>query len=328
MTTRRQFTLAASAIAALGALPASAAQAQAKIDTLRIIVGFPPGGTTDAFARKVGEKLRGTYANNVIIDNKPGAGGQVGVMTLKAAAGDGAHMLYTPASMLTIYPHSYSKLQYAQSDVAPITVGHSTDHAFVVGAAVPDTVKDLKGFIAWAKANPGKASIGNPGAGSMPHLLAGRLAALAGFEIINTPFPGSGPGIPQVLGGQIAGMSSPLGDWPQHIKSGKVRLLATSGPTRSPHTPDVATYKEQGFAELVVREWFGFFLPATANAQTQEQANAAIRAALASPDMIAFMQPLAGHVEPMTIADHAKRMKEDSEMAKRLVAALNFKADS
>jgi tripartite-type tricarboxylate transporter receptor subunit TctC len=324
---RRLFTQA-SIGAALTAAFNPSALAQAKVENLRIIVGFPPGGTTDAFARRVGEKLRGVYATNVMIDNKPGAGGQLGVITLKSAPGDGAHILYTPASMLTIYPHSYSKLQYAQSDVVPLTVGHATDHGFVVGPAVPESVKDIKGFIVWAKANPDKVTIGNPGAGSMPHLLAARLAALAGFQITNVPFPGSGPGIPQVLGGQIAGMSSPLGDWVQHVKTGKVRLLSTSGPTRSPFVTDVATLKEQGFGELVVREWFGFFMPATASVETQERVSAALRAALNQPDMQAAMAPLAAHVEPCTIAEHAKRMKDDSEMAKRLVTALNFKADS
>jgi tripartite-type tricarboxylate transporter receptor subunit TctC len=324
---RRLFTQAGIGAAVTAALN-PAAFAQAKIETLRIIVGFPPGGTTDAFARRVGEKLRGTYANNVIIDNKPGAGGQVGVLTLKSAPADGAHILYTPASMITIYPHSYSKLQYAQSDVAPLTSGHATDHAFVVGPAVPETVKDIKGFVAWAKANPGAATIGNPGAGSMPHLLAGRLAALGGFQITNVPFPGSGPGIPQVLGGQIAGMSSPLGDWVQHVKGGKMRILATSGAARSPHVPDVPTFKEQGFGELMVREWFGFFAPAAASTDTQDRLNAALRSALALPDIVAFMQPLGAHVEPMTIAGFTKRMKDDSDMAKGLVTALNFKADS
>jgi tripartite-type tricarboxylate transporter receptor subunit TctC len=324
---RRLFSQA-SIVAALTAAFNPSALAEAKVENLRIIVGFPPGGTTDAFARRVGEKLRGVYATNVMIDNKPGAGGQLGVITLKSAAGDGATLLYTPASMLTIYPHSYSKLQYAQSDVVPLTVGHASDHAFAVGPAVPETVKDLKSFIEWAKANPDKVSIGNPGAGSMPHLLAARFASIAGFQITNVPFPGSGPGIPQVLGGQLAGMSSPLGDWVQHVKTGKIRLLATSGPTRSPFVNDVATYKEQGFAELVVREWFGFFMPATANAETQERVSAALRAALNQPEMQAAMAPLAAHVEPCTIAEHTKRMKDDSEMAKRLVTALNFKADS
>lgn len=324
---RRLFTQAGIGAAVTAAINPSAF-AQARVETLRIIVGFPPGGTTDAFARKVGEKLRGTYANNVVIDNKPGAGGQVGVLTLKAAAGDGAHLLYTPSSMLTVYPHSYSKLQYAQSDVAPITSGHTTDHAFVVGPAVPESVKDIKGFVAWAKANPGAASIGNPGAGSFPHLLAGRLASLAGFQITNVPFPGSGPGIPQVLGGQIAGMSSPLGDWPQHLAGGKIRILATSGATRSIYVPNVATFREQGFGELTLREWFGFFAPGTASTEVQERLNAALRGVLAQPDIVAFMQPLAAHVEPMTIAGFTKRMKDDSDLAKGIVTALNFKADS
>ena len=324
---RRLFTQA-SIGAALTAAFNPAAFAQAKVETLRIIVGFPPGGTTDAFARRIGEKLRGVYANNVIIDNKPGAGGQLGVLTLKSAPGDGATLLYSPASMLTIYPHSYSKLQYTQSDVAPISVGHATDHAIAVGPAVPESVKDIKSFIVWAKANPDKVTIGNPGAGSMPHLLVARLAAIAGFQITNVPFPGSGPGIPQVLGGQIAGMSSPLGDWVQHVKTGKIRLLSTSGPTRSPFVTDVQTLKEQGFGELAVREWFGFFLPATANVETQERVSTALRAVLNQPDVQAAMAPLAAHVEPSTIAEHVKRMKDDSELAKKLVTALNFKADS
>jgi tripartite-type tricarboxylate transporter receptor subunit TctC len=193
---------------------------------------------------------------------------------------------------------------------------------------VPESVKDIKGFVAWAKANPGAATIGNPGAGSFPHLLAGRLASLAGFQITNVPFPGSGPGIPQVLGGQIAGMSSPLGDWPQHLKGGKLRILATSGQARSTYVPDVGTYREQGFNELTLREWFGFFAPASTPADVQERLNAAVRAVLAQPDIVAFMQPLAAHVEPMTIAGFTKRMKDDSDLAKGIVTALNFKADS
>jgi tripartite-type tricarboxylate transporter receptor subunit TctC len=327
MTTRRQLLQGATAASLLGwaSLPTLA---QNRIETLRIIVGFPPGGTTDAFARRIGEKLRGTYANNVIIDNKPGAGGQIGVMTLKSAAADGAHILYSPASMLTIYPHSYSRLNYTQADVAPIGMGHSTDHAFVVGPAVPDAVRNIRDFVEWAKANPGKASVGNPAAGSMPHLLAGRLAMLGGFQITNVPFAGSGPAIPQVLGGQLAGMSSPLGDWVQHHKTGKARILATSGPERSIYTPDVATFREQGFGELMVREWFGFFAPGGTSDMIKENLNSALRAALGQPDIREFVTPLAANIEASTTADHTRRLATDSEMARRLVTALGFKADS
>lgn len=327
MTNRRLILqgAAASTLLGLGQLPAFA---QTRVENLRIIVGFPPGGTTDAFARRVGDKLRGTYATNVIVDNKPGAGGQIGVVTLKNAAADGAHILYSPASMLTIYPHSYSRLTYAQSDVAPIGMGHSTDHALVVGPAVPESVKTVKNFIDWAKANPDKASLGNPGAGSMPHLLAGRLAMIAGIQITNVPFPGSGPAIPQVMGGQIAGMSSPLGDWVAHQKAGKIRILATSGPERSPYTPDVATYREQGYGELVVREWFGFFAPAGTPDAVKEALNAALRNAMAQQDVKDFVGPIGGYIEASTTAEHARRLVVDSELAKRLVAALSFKADS
>jgi tripartite-type tricarboxylate transporter receptor subunit TctC len=325
---RRQLTQAALGAAVLGALPARFARAQSMPDTLRIIVGFPPGGTTDAFARRIGEKMRGVYASNVIVDNKPGVGGQIGMSTLKAAAGDGNTMVYTPASMLTVYPHSFSKLPYSQADFAPITIGHATDHAFVVGPAVPAEVTDLKQYLAWAKANPGKVNVGNPGAGSMPHLLAGRLAQLAGIESTNVPFPGSGPGIPQVLGGQISSMSSPLGDWLQHQQTGKVRILATSGPARSPFSPNVATYKEQGFEELTIREWFGFFLPATTPAALRDRASTLLRAALSQPDVAESMAPLAAHVTPLTQEEFAQRLKADSELAGRLVRSLGFKADS
>ena len=326
MTTRRQLMQgAAASMLGLTHLPNFA---QTRLENLRIIVGFPPGGTTDAFARRIAEKLRGTYANNVIVDNKPGAGGQIGVTTLKSAAADGAHILYSPASMLTIYPHSYTRLSYAQSDVTPIGIGHSTDHAFVVGPAVPESVKNIKDFVEWAKANPGKASIGNPAAGSMPHLLAGRLAMLGGFQITNVPFAGSGPAIPQVMGGQLAGMSSPLGDWVQHHKGGKIRILATSGPDRAVFTPDVPTYREQGFGELLVREWFGFFAPAGVSEAVKQNLNAALRLAMNQQDIRDFVTPLAANLEASTTAEHTRRLADDSEMARRLVTALGFKADS
>ena len=325
MTTRRQIIQGAAA-GMLGLAPFHGF-AQNRVETLRIIVGFPPGGTTDAFARRIAEKMRGTYANNVIVDNKPGAGGQIGVTTLKSAPADGAHILYSPASMLTIYPHSYSKLSYAPSDVAPIGIGHSTDHAFVVGPAVPDSVKNVKDFVEWAKANPGKASIGNPAAGSMPHLLAGRLAMLGNFQITNVPFPGSGPAIPQVMGGQLAGMSSPLGDWVQHHKAGKIRILATSGPDRAVYTPDVATYREQGFGELQVREWFGFFAPTGTPPDVIAKLNTAINKAMASADVVDRFAQLGMSSTPNSASEFGAFLKTEVPKWAAVVKSSGAKAD-
>jgi tripartite-type tricarboxylate transporter receptor subunit TctC len=162
----------------------------------------------------------------------------------------------------------------------------------------------------------------------MPHLLAGRLAMLGGFQITNVPFAGSGPAIPQVMGGQLAGMSSPLGDWVQHHKGGKIRILATSGPDRAVFTPEVPTYREQGFGELLVREWFGFFAPAGVSEAAKQNLNASLRLAMNQQDIRDFVTPLAANLEASTTAEHTRRLADDSEMARRLVSALGFKADS
>jgi tripartite-type tricarboxylate transporter receptor subunit TctC len=326
---RRLFTQAgigAAVTAVFGA--GSSAFAQGLPELSKIIVGFPAGGPTDAFARKMAEKLRGVTAVNVVVDNKPGAGGQVGVLTVKDAAPDGLTMLFTPASMLTVYQHSFSKLGYKSEDVVGVSTGMYVAHGFGVGPAVPESVKSVKEFIEWAKANPDKGSVGNPGQGSMPHLLAGNLAKITGAPLNNIPFAGSAPGIQQLLGGQIAAMCSPMGDYLPHMKTGKLRLLATSGPTRSPFTPDTPTFKEQGYNDLVVKEWFAFFMPAKTPAAIVEKTSAAIRTALSNPEFAASVAQFAFEVSPATPAQLAALWKTDAETAGRLVRAIGFKADS
>ena len=265
MQTRRKFLGAAAVGLFGGALPGAfpfGARAQG-IDTAKIIVGFPPGGTTDVMARKVAEKLRGPYARVVVVENRPGAGGQLGVIALKDAPPDGSTMLLTPSSMLSIYPNTYPKLQYRLEDVAPASLAMYTHHVLSVGPAVPDSVKTLKDFFAWAKANPDKASYGSPGAGSMPHLIGVLVAKASGADLRHVAYRGSAPGIQDLLGGQIASFFGPVGDVLTHEKAGKVRVLAASGSVRDAFLPAVPTLREQGFA-VAVREWYAFFLPAKA----------------------------------------------------------------
>lgn len=326
MTTRRRFVRSAVALTAAATLPA--ARAQTLPEVARIVVGFPPGGPTDVFARRIADKLRGSLAANVVVDNKPGAGGQVGVMNVKDAPADGSVLLYTPASMITIYPHTYSKLGYKPDEVSPVTTGVFVVHGLGVGPAVPESVRTLADFVAWARANPDKASVGNPGAGSMPHLLSATLGRQTGVAINSIPFQGSAPGIQQLLGGQIAAMSSPIGDYLQHVRAGKLRLVATSGPARSAFAPDVPTYRESGHADLVSREWFGFFLPGKAPQAVRERASAALRRALTQPDVIESVKAFGLEVESSSIKEFEDLIRADSEAAGRLVRALGFKADS
>ncbi len=329
MTTRRQFTQVAAAAAVLGAIPASFVRAQGMIDTLRIYVGFPPGGTTDAFARRIAEKLRGVYASNVVVDNKPGAGGQVGVITLRDAPADGTAMLFTPGSMITIYPHTYPKLQYKTTDVLPISTGLYTAFGLGVGPAVPATVTDLKGLIAWLKANPAMANYGTPGAGSMPHMVGALLDKAAGLDMKQIAYRGSGPAIIELLGGQLPMFTSPIGDYLQHLPSGRLRLLAVTGKQRSKFAPNVPTYAEQGFPELTMEEWFGFFMPARTPVAIANRMSDALKTLLPAKDVADFAAPL-GLVPTASssIDDFAKTVKADSDLWGGYVKRVGFTAES
>lgn len=329
MTTRRQFTQVAAAAAVLGAIPASFLRAQGMIDTLRIYVGFPPGGTTDAFARRMAEKLRGVYASNVVVDNKPGAGGQVGVITLRDAPADGTAMLFTPGSMITIYPHTYPKLQYKTTDVLPISTGLYTAFGLGVGPAVPATVTDLKGLIAWLKANPAMANYGTPGAGSMPHMVGALLDKAAGLDMKQIAYRGSGPAIIELLGGQLPMFTSPIGDYLQHLPSGRLRLLAVTGKQRSKFAPNVPTYAEQGFPELTMEEWFGFFMPARTPVAIANRMSDALKTLLPAKDVADFAAPL-GLVPTASssIDDFAKTVKADSDLWGGYVKRVGFTAES
>ncbi len=330
MSTRRQSlkALGATGVAAALGIPFTA-RAQAAVDTLRIIVGFPPGGTTDAFARALAEKLRGNYATNALVENKPGAGGQLGVIALRDSPADGSVMLLTPGSMLTIYPYTFPKLQYKVSDVAPISTALYTAHGFGVGPLVPASVKNLRDYLDWARANPGQANYGTPGAGSMPHLVAALLEKASGVPMKQIPFPGSGPGIRDLLGGQIASFSSPLGDYLPHLAAGRLRLLAVTGTARSRFAPDTATYAEQGFPELTMREWYGLFMPGRVTAAVAQRANAAVRTALAAKELIDFGVPLGlevvGSPSP---EDFGRTFKADSDLWGGFVRRIGFTAES
>src|SRR5262245_53578090 len=325
MRTRRKFLAATAAGLAAGALPFSL-RAQGH-EQARIIVGFPPGGTTDVMARKVADKLRGPYARAVIVDNRPGAGGQLGVNVLKDSPPDGSVMLLTPSSMLTIYPATYSKLAYRIEDVTPVSLAMYTHHVFSVGPAVPDSVKSLKDFFAWAKANPDKAAYGSPGAGSMPHLIGVLVGKASGAELRHAPYRGSAPGIQDLLGGQIAAFFGPTGDVIAHSKAGKVRVLGTSGGERSAFLPEVPTLREQG-VQVALREWYAFFMPAKASADTVQRAAAALRPVLAEREVVDFARQFGLEVQASAPRELADLLKRDTAEWGGLVKQTGFTAES
>ena len=204
-----------------------------------------------------------------------------GVEAVKNAAPDGATLLLTPYSCTSIYPHIYKKLSYDPfKDLTPISIAAVMHHGLAVGPMVPASVKTVKDYVAWAKANPGQASYGSPAAGSTPHFLGALLSGYTNTPLTHVPYRGSIPGVADVIAGQLASMFTPSGDFMANHKAGKLRILATSGPTRNPFSLDVPTFAEQGFAELTTEEWFGFYAPAKTPDNIIDNANAAINAAL------------------------------------------------
>ena len=321
MLTRRRFL----GTAALGLLPLPL-RAQG-LDTARIIVGFPPGGTTDVMARKVADKLRGPYARVAIVENRPGAGGQLGVVALKDAPADGSTLLLTPSSMLTIYPHTYRTLQYKLEDVAPVSLAMYTHHVLSVGPAVPDSVKNLKDFFAWTKANPDKAVYGSPGAGSMPHLIGVLISKASGAELRHVAYRGSAPGIQDLLGGQIASFLGPVGDVLTHSRAGKVRVLGSSGKERDTFLPAVPTMGEQGIA-MGLREWYAFFMPAKTSAEVVQRAASALDHAIKQADVVEFGRQFGLEVQASTPRVLADLLKADAAEWSGLARQTGFTADS
>ena len=279
------------ALQALGAAGATLAapsivRAQEPLDTLKILVGYPPGGSSDVATRHIADKLAPGYAKTVIVDNRPGAAGRIAIDLLKAAPPDGRTLLLTPASTVTVYADIYRNLSYnPTTDLAPVSLAATFVHGIAVGPMVPVEVKTLAQFGEWCKANPGKASCGNPGEGSFPHFLTLVLAKALGAPIQAVPYRGGVPALADMMAGQLAALMLPDGTFLAYAKENKVRVLATSGDKRSPFFPNVATFAEQGVKEIVVAEWFGLFAPAATPPQVIARACDAIGKVLGTKEI-------------------------------------------
>jgi tripartite-type tricarboxylate transporter receptor subunit TctC len=286
---RRAFLCSAAAALMAGLHTRASAQ---PLEIVRIHVGFPAGTPPDIWARKIGEKLvQSAYAKTIIVENRAGAGGQLGVVAVKGAPADGTHILLTPMSMLGVYPFTYKKLPYDPiNDLTPVSMGISSDIAIAVGPMVPESVKDIAGLMSWFKANPEKANIASPGSGSTLHFTAITLGRAAGVELTHVGYKGAPPALQDMVGGSLAALAATLSSFRALMgPNSKIRLLATSGARRSPFTPNVPTLAEQGFKDMVCNEWAGFYLPAKAPAAVVSRLNLALHHALKSPDIVEFL---------------------------------------
>jgi tripartite-type tricarboxylate transporter receptor subunit TctC len=270
---RRAFTRTAASLAAAMALPAFA---QSR-GTARLVVGFPAGGAADVLARALLEPMKATLGPQAIVENRPGAGGRIAADYLRNAAPDGTTLLVSPASIITLAPHLYKSVRYELTrDFLPIAPIARLDLGVYAGPAMPAHLRTLPDVMAYLQqAEPAKRSCGITGLGSTPHLAALLLGRAAKADWQTIPYQGDAPAFVALLGGEIPIAVASLAGGMEHVRAGKLRLLALTGSERSTFMPDVPTLRQSGY-DVVVADRHTLFAPRA----TPEPVAASIRTAL------------------------------------------------
>jgi tripartite-type tricarboxylate transporter receptor subunit TctC len=265
------------------AAAATALSAAAQDGTIKLIVGYPPGATSDTLTRIVAEHMAKTLGQPVVVENKAGAGGRLANEFVKAAAPDGTTLLMTPVATMSIFPHSYAgQLRYDPfKDFAPVAHLTNFQVGWAVGAAVP--AKTLAEYVAWVKADPAKNGFyASAAAGSIPHFFGVMFARSAGITLTHVPYKGTAPAMQALAAGEIPAVSTVVADIKPLVAGGKARLLAAAGEQRAPGFGDVPTFRELG-VDLVAQPWYGLFAPARTPAAPVERLWKAAAAAVQDP---------------------------------------------
>lgn len=324
MISRRYFLAAATATATLS----STGLAFAKSQPIKIVVGFTPGGSADFVARLLAHDMGKELGVPVIIENRPGAGGRIAVDMVKNAKADGCTVLVTPASMLTIYPHVYDRLTYDPvKDLVPVASLCALPYSASVGPMVPTSVRTLKDFGLWLKANPKQASYGSPGSGTTPHFLGAMFANSFGAEFVHAPYKGGPLAVQDAIGGQIASSFNVACDAVPFVDSGKLRVLGVTSAQRIPQMPDVPTFAEQGMGDMTSQEWFGLFAPQGTDAALVNRLNAAARKSFQSKRVLQLLYDMAYAPALSSPVELAQTLQQDIAMWAPVVQSTGFKAE-
>ncbi|MEY2771077.1 MAG: hypothetical protein RIQ38_1496 [Pseudomonadota bacterium] len=278
--TRRLALLASAALLALPLL----APAQNK-PPIRILIGFPPGGATDAIGRVVADKLPGVLGQPVIVDNKPGVGGRIAADMVLAAPADGQTYMIAPNATPTFQMLVFAKdLKWdITRDFVP--VAGIASYPLGMGVATQLGVGNAREFVEWAKKNPGKASFGTPGTGGQNHFLGVQLAKVTGIDMPVTPYKGTPPMVTDLIGGHVPSAISLLDGMMAQHRAGKLRVIGVFTKERSPLMPDIPTFAEQGIDVTSGEGWTGMWARAGTPAAEVQRVSAAVRQVLQMPEV-------------------------------------------
>lgn len=325
---RRKLMELSAVSAGLSLLGSGAAWAQSAhpLSQSKVITGFPAGDMIDTIARSFAEKLKGAFAETVLVDNKPGAGGRIGVAAMKGQPADGSSLLFTPAPMIVLYPHVFKTLSYDPlKDVTPVARVAVACYTLSVGPAVPASVTTLAQFLDWCKANPKLASYGTSGAGTSIHLTGANLARLSGVPLTMIPYKGGSLAVNDLIAGQVPAVMSTVASVMEFVRAGKARFLAVSSAQRWPGLPDVPTFAESGFPQLTGLDWFGVFLPANAPRDLVQRLHAIVVRAAQAPDLVAALGKQGIQMMPSNSADEfAEQIRTEYAKWRDVVKAVNF----
>lgn len=324
MRRRELLRSALAATAALG-LPGTRAHAQLGARPVRLVFNYSAGGAGDALARLVADKMRAGLDQPVIVENKTGADGRLGVQAVKNAAPDGSTLLITPIAPMAVFQHLYTTLGYDPfADFRPVSQVAKFDFGVAVGPKVP--AMSLQELVAWAKANPTEGNFGAPAAGTLPHFFAVLFGRTAGIDLRLVAYRGSAGAITDLIGGQIPIVFTTTSDLLEMQKAGRLRILATSGAERSPFVPEVPTFREAGY-DIQGAGWYGIFAPAQTPDDTVERLNKAVVAAVRAPDVRDKLLALGLEPAGTTAAEFAGIQRADSELWAPAVKASGFKPE-
>ncbi|MBN8749659.1 MAG: hypothetical protein BGN99_27785 [Alphaproteobacteria bacterium 65-37] len=275
--------------AALAGLPLAAARSQDfPTRPVRVVVGFPPGGGTDLVARPLAQKVQGIFGQSVVVDNRAGANGSVGLEVVAKSPPDGYTIGHVNSSVVVTNPLLYKNLAVnVERDLVPVCT--VADSAVVLAVPADLPARDLRELVALAKVKPGQLNFGSGGLGSVDHLSFEVLKRQTGVEFLHVPYRGGGPALNDMIGGRVQLMISSYGMYKGQVDAGRVRIVAVLAPERHPALPDVPTGVEQGWPDLIVPAWQGIVAPAQTPAAILDKVEAAYRSALADPEVKALL---------------------------------------
>ncbi len=294
--------------------------------TIRMVVPFPPGGTTDILGRVAAQKLGEALGQQVVVDNRPGAGGNIGTEAVAKSAPDGYTLLTDPGSTLTINPSLFAKLPFDPlKDFAPVSILAAVPNLLVVHPSLP--VRSVKELIALAKSKPGQLNYASTGAGQSTHLSMELFKTMARVDMTHVPYKGSAPAVTDLLGGHVLLMFDNMPSALPHVKAGKLRGIAVSTAKRSPVTPDIPTVAESGLPGFEVSVWFGVLAPAGTPREITERLNGILVKALHSADVRERLSAQGAEPIGNSAAEFTAVMKRDLAKWAKVVKDANIKLD-